>query len=144
MNITRETFSKSEKLCSYKIITGLFGTGNVFYNSLFKVVWNISQEKLPEPAQIAFSVSKRGFKRAVTRNLIKRRLREAYRKNKKILYEHLLAQNTQIVFVVIIRGNTVPDYLTVEKNIKDVINKLTEQGRKTEVGSPKDRVTSDF
>ena len=82
MNTRRETFEKSERLCSTKIISGLFENGNIFYTPLFKVVWSISPVIIPYPAQIAFSVSKRGFRLAVTRNLIKRRMREAYRKNK--------------------------------------------------------------
>jgi ribonuclease P protein component len=141
MNTIRETFDKSERLCSRKIIETLFEKGNVFYNSLFKVVWDIVPDTLPMPAQVAFSVSKRGFRLAVTRNLIKRRMREAYRKNKKILHEHLSLENNQIAFVVIVRGNKVPDYVSIEKSIKEVINKLiilvdekTEDGRrKTEV-----------
>lgn len=124
MNIIRETFSKSERLCSRKIIESLFENGNIFYNSIFKVVWSKEQPAIPGPAQVAFSVSKRGFRRAVVRNLIKRRLRESYRRNKSLLYDHLESQNIKIVFVVIVRGNTVPDYLTIDKGIRDVISKL--------------------
>jgi ribonuclease P protein component len=137
MDTKRELFNKSERLCSVKVISGLFEEGNVFYNSLFKVVWAKSPAILPYPAQVAFSVSKRGFKLAVTRNLIKRRMREVWRKNKNILYEHLASENIQIVLVVILRGNNVPDYLTIEKSIKEVINKLIDISQKTEVGSRK-------
>jgi ribonuclease P protein component len=129
MNTTRETFNKSERLSSIKVISSLFESGNIFYNSLFKVVWVKSTVILPAPAQVAFSVSKRGFRLAVTRNLIKRRMREAYRKNKNILYEYLASENIQIVFIVILKTNTVPDYLTTEKSIKDVINKLIAFGQ---------------
>jgi ribonuclease P protein component len=137
LNIARQTFDKSERLCSLKVISGLFDDGNVFYNPLFKVVWAKSQAVIPSPAQVAFSVSKRGFKLAVTRNLIKRRIREAYRKNKSLLYEFLIKENIQLVFVVILRGNTIPDYPAIEKSIKDVISKLIELSPKSEVRSPK-------
>lgn len=124
MNTIRETFDKSERLCSRKIIGELFENGNIFYNSLFKVVWDKEHNTSPGPAQVTFSVSKRGFRLAVTRNLIKRRMREAYRKNKRTLYEHLISQNIQIALVVILRGNSVPDYAIIEKAIKEMINKL--------------------
>jgi len=131
MNITRETFGKSERLCSFKVINTLFETGNIFYNSLFKVVWNKASEDLPAMAQVAMSVPKRGFKLAITRNLVKRRMREAYRKNKHLLYEHLSTDNNKLVFVIILRGSHVPDYLTIENSIKDVIKKLIELSQKS-------------
>ena len=132
MKTRRETFEKSERLCSTKIISVLFENGNIFYTPLFKVVWIISPVNLPYPAQIAFSVSKRGFRLAVTRNLIRRRMREAYRKNKYILYEYLATENKQIVFTAIMRGNKVPDFPVTEKSTIEMLNRLIDKIRETE------------
>jgi ribonuclease P protein component len=117
----------------------LFESGNSFYTSHFKVVWDQQPGTLPCPAQIVFSVSKKGFKHAVTRNLIKRRMREAYRKNKWTLYNYLASENIQIALVIILLGKSVPDYPVIENSMKEVINKMINQmksedgRRKTEI-----------
>lgn len=69
-------------------------------------------------------------------------MREAYRKNKSLLYEYLNTEHIQIVFVVILRGNSVPDYLTIEKSIKEMINKLiTLNKENSKAGSQKPEVS---
>jgi len=120
----RETFFKGERLCSKKVISALFETGNVFQTSLFKVVWALTEFPSHFPAQVAFSVPKRGFKHAVTRNLIKRRLKEAYRKDKNELCEYLKSENKKLAFVVIVRGSSIPDYARAEASVRELLNKL--------------------
>jgi ribonuclease P protein component len=117
----KETFTKSEKLCSKKAIDALFENGKSFYCSPFLIVWAYSSSDIPSPAQVAFSVSKRGFKLAVTRNLIKRRTREAYRKNKALLYDILRGSEKKIVFTMIFRGKSVPEYGKIEIAVKEMI-----------------------
>jgi ribonuclease P protein component len=124
MNQIKETFNKAERLCSLKVIEGLFENGNVFHTSLFKVVWDKYKPLHPFPVQVVFTVPKRGFKLAVSRNLIKRRMREAYRKNKYPLCEYLISANKKLVFAMIFKGNSIPDYEAVERSMKEIINKL--------------------
>jgi len=84
MGSGKYSFSKAEKLTSKKEIEGLFKEGSSFYFSAFQVRYCISgTEQMPH--QVLITVSKRNFKRAVDRNLIKRRIREAYRLNKDLI-----------------------------------------------------------
>jgi len=125
MITNKNRFSKSERLCSKKAIEALFQNGKSFYCSPFLIVWAYSNSNMPFPAQVAFSIPKKGFKLAVTRNLIKRRTREAYRVHKAILYDILYSKEKKIVFTMIFRDNSIPDYITVENSVKEMIKMFT-------------------
>lgn len=121
----RNSFRKSERLCSRKIITKLFTESNSFYTAAFKVLWLELPHATRYPVQVAFSVPKKRFRSAVTRNLIKRRIREAYRKNKHVLYEFLQQENVRIALLLIYRGNEVPDFIQAEKSVIEIRERLT-------------------
>ena len=79
------TFRKEERIYKEKIIQELFEKGSSFYLYPFKVYFMQSPDLSVTTHQVLISVSKKNFKRAVDRNSIKRRIREAYRLNKNLL-----------------------------------------------------------
>ena len=82
-----QTFTKSERLCSKKVLGELFKKGSAsvrtFYLFPFRVLYMPHDpEQADDWPAIVITVPKRTFKRAVDRNLVRRRVREAYRLNK--------------------------------------------------------------
>lgn len=81
----RFTFKKAERLSKEKTIQELFNRGSSFYLYPFKVVYMLNPDQSTTTPKVLISVSSRNFPRAVDRNLIKRRIREAYRLQKEII-----------------------------------------------------------
>ena len=110
------SFKKAERLCSKKQIEKLFSEGNSFLYYPLKVVYTDIDFPEPFPAKAAFSVSKKRFKNAVRRNLIKRRMREAYRLNKHLLILDENSSKKAVFFIYI--GKEILDFQAIEKALK--------------------------
>jgi ribonuclease P protein component len=122
------TFTKEERLCNKKLIDQLFHNGSSFLCYPFKVSWLIATDPQLFPAQVLFSVSKKRYKNAVDRNLIKRRIREAYRLHKQqYLYSLLSDTDKNIVFSIGFIGKEIVPYDFIEKKILKLLNQLSEQ-----------------
>jgi len=117
-----------EKLKSRKLIESLFMDSNGFLHYPFKINYKIFQqtEDIAFPAKFTVSVSKKRFKRAVDRNNIKRKIREAFRKNKHLLYENLKNSRIKINFIIIYISSENLDYVTIEKELVQMLIKLNE------------------
>jgi ribonuclease P protein component len=122
------TFTKEERLCNKKLIDELFHNGSSFLVYPFKVSWLIVNDPQVFPAQVLISVSKKRYKRAVDRNLIKRRIREAYRLHKQqYLYSLLTDMDKRIVFSIGYIGKEIADYTAIEKKMLKVMAQLSKE-----------------
>ena len=118
------TLKKDERLCSQKVLGELFTSGESFLVYPLKVVFLKTDTLQPHPVQTAFAVSKRNFKRAVKRNLMKRRMREAYRLNKLALYDELAAKELHIAAMFIFIGKDLAEFAAIEKAMFSALKKI--------------------
>ncbi|MEO6524667.1 MAG: ribonuclease P protein component [Mucilaginibacter sp.] len=112
------TFKKEERLCNKRLIDGLFHNGSSFLCYPFKVSWAAAPAGQTVPVQVVFAVAKKRYKRAVDRNLIKRRMREAFRLLKQqALYDALKASDKTILLSIGFIGKEIADYSMMEKKM---------------------------
>ena len=125
------SFTKSERLCSFSEIQSLMKKGETFFHYPFKVVYqNIANEEGNiQPNAVMISVPKRNFKRAVKRNLLKRKIRESYRLNKEILVAPEGCR-TNILFVYV--SKDIKEFSYIEEKVKDILALVTKGKTKGE------------
>ena len=123
---------KAERLCSKKLIEELFAKGSSVYLYPFRLQF------LPRPAQadgaaqvgypqILFSISKRNFRRANRRNLIRRRLREIYRLHKHQLLVGTPPHQLPLCFAVLYISKEVLPSDVLRRKFKAVWQKWRDQ-----------------
>ena len=128
MRRERLVFSKDERLKSRKLINDLFDSGKIIHHHPFKVLYQITKNENDNfPAKIAISVSKKNFKRAVDRNIIKRKIKETYRQNKQLLYDELDKIDQKLYFFVIYTARHDLDYFTLDIEMKHLIQKINDK-----------------
>ena len=116
----RYSFKKKERLSRETWIQNLFEQGSSFYFHPFKVLYLPHPDPGSTTNQVLFSVSKRQFKRAVDRNTIKRRLREAYRLNKSAL-----SQPERWLIAYIYTAKTILPSETFQQKVLGTIQKIS-------------------
>jgi ribonuclease P protein component len=123
----RFTFKKEERLYGHAALDNVYNNGKYLQVDSIKIIY-IEVPKSNYPCRIVFSVPKRSFKRAIDRNLIKRRMREVYRNHKHILYNDLNEKQKNIhMYMIYLSKEIIPfDELkdAMLKALKIVVSKL--------------------
>ena len=110
-------FRKEERLCGKASLSALVADGRWGTTAHLKYCWLRSRED--GVVRVAVSVSKKFFKRAVKRNLLKRRIREAYRTQKQLL------PSCGIDLLLIWSGKELADYLTISSEVAAVLLRIS-------------------
>jgi ribonuclease P protein component len=121
------SYNKFEKLKSRKQIELLFAKGKSISAFPVKVFYLPVDHTPIHPVQVGVGVSARNFKKAVDRNTIKRRMREAYRLHKLPLHEHLVAQQKSVAVFILWIDKQMPTTLALQDLMPTVIEKLIKQ-----------------
>lgn len=115
------TFSKSERLKSNEKIGQLFHDGISLYTYPIKLLYLRADDSEIIDHQIAISVTKKRFKKAVDRNTIKRRLKESYRMNKKVISN---VPPLQILIIYI--GKEIETYKKCNQALVKILGQLSD------------------
>ena len=125
-----ESFGKNEKLKSKVIIDRLFSEGKNLKKYPLRLIYLPLENAISEEHKTAVSVPKRNFKKAVVRNKLKRRMREAFRKNKYLLHNKL---QHSYAFMFIYTGREEASQQKLFSAVEEILKTLVEQEKNAEL-----------
>ena len=114
------SFPKKERLCGRTAISQLLGKGR--YGTVPGMSFLYVKDTGLDHARLLISVPKKTFKRAVKRNLYKRRIRESWRKQK-----HMLIEGTGIDIMIKYASKELLSYEEIYTAIGQIIEKVNRQ-----------------
>ena len=112
-------FPKSEKLCSKKDIKGLFENGDSVFLYPYKIYY--LKKDIPHYKVLILSPKKR-IKKSVDRKKVLRRIREAFRLQKKIFFEEISLEYGHLGIVYV--GTVENEFTSLFTKLKQAIERL--------------------
>jgi ribonuclease P protein component len=123
----KHTYGKDQRLKSVIVLDRAFTEGGKIKAFPILARYTDSSFESEHPYQVATTVSKRRFRKAVSRNRIKRLMREAWRLEKHRLEALYTIGDTQQALVLIFVGKEIPSFEDCVHNIRKIIDVLLEK-----------------
>ena len=120
-------FPKNQKLCNEKSIEILFENGKSLSEKPFRIIYSIDYNNEDVFLKALIVVPKKRVRLASDRNVIKRRVKEAYRLQKSELEQYLKSNNHQLNLAIIYQKHEILDYKLIEEKIKLLLSRLKEE-----------------
>ncbi len=120
-------FPKNQKLCNEKAIERLFENGKSLTEKPFRIIYNIDNNNEDIFLKALIVVPKKRVRLASDRNVIKRRVKEAYRLQKSELEKYLKSNNHQLNLAIIYQKHEILDYKLIDVKIKLLLSRLKEE-----------------
>ena len=123
----KHTYGKDQKLKSVLVFERVFTEGEKIKAFPILARHTTSSFDANVPFQVATTVSKRIFRKAVSRNRIKRLLREAWRLEKHRLETDWTKGDPQGALVLIYVGSEIPTFENCADTIRKIVDVLLEK-----------------
>jgi len=117
------TFRKSERLCNKKLTKELYLKGDSYTEEFLRIVYNKTFFN-SDFLKVQIVVPKRNVASAVKRNRIKRQIKEAVRKNKYFLIQHLREKEICLNCAILYQINQQKSSAIIEKKIISLFKRL--------------------
>lgn len=125
----RNTFPLKEHLKSKSVIEQLYAKGASVTAYPLRAVFIEQAQEVQEPvAAILINVAKKRFRHAVDRNLIKRRIREAYRTSKHPFVEALENNGKKMAVAIIYIDNKHNSTAFIRKKMTRLLESILTKG----------------
>lgn len=145
----RLTLRKGEKLRHRTLVEGLFKEGKSFYDFPLRLTWRLLDGESLEgsfchhtprgidPVQMLVTVPKKKLRHAVDRVLMRRRIREAYRLNRRELLTPRVPDEGTLSLAFVWLDKTPAPYAVVEEKMKKLLKKVAGRLEKATGGNPR-------
>ena len=125
------TFSKNERLSGFRSIRLLFNEGKTFFLLPFRVTWMKTAEDAGGGHRVMISIPKAIHKKSTDRNLIRRRIREAFRHNNSILCKSGGEYSQPLSFCITYTSKEILNYSAIHDKINLLLQRLNEECEKS-------------